>query len=339
LQSAVQPLFPVFAHPRSRPSAPAAQQLKFCNLALSLLDQSSFRTTESILDLETIIPPPPEATSVGTNDATPDASKSIDAPLASPDLPRKRKFALMQRLPSGEWWTSLNSDNTSLNGLDFKNLPTAHAELVAILPSVTTPEASGSSVPTLGSLSRKLHAKKHILPGPRHLSTGSFLDYGPNASFAPSFEQDGVEVGQFALGEVMWSRWRRKSLELALETHVSRKLLPSAAAKDVQMNDASLNEDCAQQCDSETGQDGTQQMALDPLLERDQVAPIQDFMETLGLEVALQELLDRNKRALARLEELQSERLSGENGAASRVEVGSEEWDIGECPCPSLFPD
>ena len=331
MQSAVQPLFPVFAHPRSRPSAPAAQQLKFCNLALSLLDQSSLCATESILELETVIPPKPEAASVGIGDATPDPSKSIDAPLASPDLPRKRKYALMQRLPSGEWWTSLNSDIASLDGSDFKTLPTAHAEFVAILPSVTAPEASGSSVPTLGSLSRKFHNKKHTLPGPRHLSAGSFLDYGPNASFAPSFEQDGVEVGQFALGEVMWSRWMRKSVELAPKTCVLKELHPSAATKDVQMTDASSDEDRSQQRDSEMGQDGTQQIALDPLLERDQVAPIQDFMETLGLEVAIQELLDRNKRALARLEELQSQRLGGENGAASRVEVGSEEWDVGEC--------
>jgi hypothetical protein len=210
-------------------------------------------------------------------------------------------------------------------------LPTAHAELVAILPSVTAPEVSGSSVPTLGSLSRKFHTKKHTLPGSRHLSTGSFLDYGPNASFAPSFEQDGVEVGQFALGEVMWSRWMRKSVELAPKTRALTELHPSAATKDVQMTGASSDEDRSQQHDGEMGQDGTQQIALDPLLERDQVAPIQDFMETLGLEVAIQELLERNKRALVRLEELQSQRLGGENGAASRVEVGSEEWDVGEC--------
>jgi hypothetical protein len=242
----------------------------------------------------------------------------------------------MQRLPSGEWWTSLNSDIASLDGSDFKILPTAHAELVAILPSVTTPEASGSSVSTLGSLSRKLHTKKPTLPGPRHLSTGSFLDYGPNASFAPSFEQDGVEVGQFAMGEVMWSRWKRKS-ELAPKTRLLKKILPSATTEDEQVADASLDEGRSPQRDSEMGQDETEQIALDPLLERDQVAPIQDFMETLGVEVAIQELLDRNKKALARLEELQSQRLGGENGDASGVEVASEEWDVGECLSLHLF--
>ena len=316
----------MFAHPRSRPSAPAAQQLKFCNLALSLLDQSSFRATESTLSLESVIPTKPEAGSIGSDGATADSSKPVDDPPASPDLPRKRKYALMQKLPSGEWWTSLDSDITSLDGSDLLKLPTAHAELVAILPSMST--ASGTSVPTLGSLSRKLHTKKPTLPGPRHLSSGSFLDYGPNSSFAPSFEQDGVEVGQFALGEVMWSRLRR--VELASKARALEKQLPSATNEDVPMTDDSSDDVRSQERTGETDQDGKQQTALDPLLEPEQEAPIQDFMSTLDFEVAIQELLDRNKRALSRLQELQLQRLGGENGGASQVEVGSEEWDVGE---------
>ena len=316
----------MFAHPRSRPSAPAAQQLKFCNLALSLLEQSSFRATESTLSLESVIPTKPEVGSIGSDGVTAGSIKLIDDPPASPVLPRKRKYALMQKLPSGEWWTSLDSDITSLDGSDLMKLPTAHAELVAILPSMST--ASGTSVPTLGSLSRKLHAKKPTLPGPRHLSAGSFLDYGPNSSFAPSFEQDGVEVGQFALGEVMWSRLRR--VALASKASVLEKQLPSVANEDVQMTDGSPDDVHSQQHVGEMGQDGKQQIALDPLLEPDQAAPIQDFMSTLDFEVATQELLDRNKRALSRLQELQLQRLGGENGGASQVEVGSEEWDVGE---------
>jgi hypothetical protein len=239
----------------------------------------------------------------------------------------------MQKLPSGEWWTSLNSDTASLfsDGSDFKKLPTAHAELVVILPSAPASEASGSSVPTLGALSRKLHTKKPTLPGPRHLSTGSFLDYGPNASFAPSFEQDGLEVGRFTLGEIMWSRSRRKKIEVVSEACIRRKQLTSVTVEDVQMMDNTPNEDRAQQCGGEMGQEnGTPQFGLDPLLAPDQAASVQDFLGTLELEVAVQELLDRCKRALVRLEELQLQRLGGENGGASRVEVGSEEWDVGE---------
>ena len=268
-----------------------------------------------------------------SDDTTAESPKPIDAPLASPDLLRKRKYALMQKLPSGEWWTSLNSDAASLfsDGSDCKNLPTAHAELVAILPLAPPPKASGSSIPTLGSLSRKLHTKKPTLPGPRHLSAGSFLDYGPNSSFAPSFEQDGTEVGRFTLGEVMWSRLRRKRVESTSKAYTRRKRQPSAPIEDVQMTDDPPNENRAQQCDDEMGREsGIQQFALDPQLAPDQVASVQEFMGTLELEVAIQELLDRNKRALTRLEELQLQRLGGENGGESQVEVGSEEWDIGE---------
>ena len=279
-----------------------------------------------------MIPTRPEVDSIGSDGAAADLSKPVDDPLSSPDLPRKRKYALMQKLPSGEWWTSLDSDIASLDGSDLKNLPTALAELVAILPSMSTSEASGASVPTLGSLSRKLHTKKPTLPGPRHISAGSFLDYGPNSSFAPSFEQDGVEVGQFALGEIMWSRLKR--VESASKTI---KQLPSATTEDVQMTDDSPDGVRSQQRVSGTDQDGEQQIALDPILEPDQVAPIQDLMRTLDLEVAIQELLDRNNRALARLEDLQAQRLGGENGGASVVEVGSEEWDVGEQPITLLF--
>jgi hypothetical protein len=275
-----------------------------------------------------VIPTKSEVGSIGNDGATADSSKPIDDSCASPDLPRKRKYALMQRLPSGEWWTSLDSDIASLDGSDLTKLPTGHAELVIILPSMSTPEASGTSVPTLGSLSRKLHTKKPTLPGPRHLSTGSFLDYGPNASFAPSFEQDGVEVGQFALGEVMGSRTRM--IELASKAHILGKQLSSVTTEDVQMTDDSPDDVHSQKRVGETERDGKQQTALDPLLEPDQLAPIQDFMSNLDLEVAIQELLDRNKRALERLQDLQSQRLGGENGGASQVEVGSEEWDVGE---------
>jgi hypothetical protein len=127
----------------------------------------------------------------------------------------------------------------------------------------------------------------------------------------------------------MWSRSRR--VEFASKARTLKKHLPQATTtEDVQMTDDSLDDVRSQKCVGEMDQDGEQQIALDPLLQPDQVAPIQDFMRTLDLEVAIQELLDRNNRALARLEELQSQRLGGENGGASLVEVGSEEWDVGE---------
>jgi len=83
-------------------------------------------------------------------------------------------------------------------------------------------------------------------------------------------------------------------------------------------------------CDGGTLQGGAKDTVLDSLLAPEQAASLREFMETLELEVAIQELLDRNRQALARLEVLQSQRLGGENGGASQVEVGSEEWDVGQ---------
>ena len=232
----------------------------------------------------------------------------------------------MQTLPSGEWWTSLNSDITSLSGdgSEFKNSPTAHAELVSVLPSAPTPESSAPELPTLGSLSRKLHSKKHTLPGPRHLSTGSFLDYGPNASFAPSFEQDAVEVGRFTLGEVMWSRLKKRRTALESKARTWRRL--STPATPIHMTDGTLDGGT----DGGTVQNGVNQIVMDSLLAPEQADSLREVMETLELEVGIQELLDRNREALARLEVLQLQRLGGENGGTSQVEVGSEEWDVGQ---------
>jgi len=126
----------------------------------------------------------------------------------------------------------------------------------------------------------------------------------------------------------MWSRLRR--VELASKARVLEKQLPSATSEDVHITNDSPDDVHSQQRVGEMDQDGKQQIALDPLLEPDQVAPIQDFMSTLDFEVAIQELLDRNKQALSRLQELQIQRLGRENGGASHVEVGSEEWDVGE---------
>jgi hypothetical protein len=130
----------------------------------------------------------------------------------------------------------------------------------------------------------------------------------------------------------MWSRSKGRKIEVVSKAYTHRKQLASATIEDAQtMDDMPKSEGRAQQCDSEIGQENrTLQFELDPLLAPDQVASVQEFMGTLELEVAIQELLDRNKGALARLEELQLQRLGGENGGTSWVEVGSEEWDVGE---------
>ena len=107
----------------------------------------------------------------------------------------------MQRLPFATWWSSLSSDLVPSDSKPLKDLFTANAELVAIFPSASAPapaepDLAESSPVTLASyVPKKPPGYKSKLPGPRRVSCGAFLDYGPYASFAPVFEQDG-EIGR-----------------------------------------------------------------------------------------------------------------------------------------------
>ncbi|THH17222.1 hypothetical protein EW146_g3546 [Bondarzewia mesenterica] len=333
LHSAVQHLLPVFAHPRSRPSEPAAQQLKFCNLALSLLDQSSFHTCPAALNLETIIPDRPDA----VHDADENDAGSSAPSLSSANITRKHKYALMQKLPTGDWWTSLNSDFPSgIDDKELKDLSTAHAELVAILPSASTslvPAASTSSIPTLGLYTQKPSRTKQTVPPARSISSGAFLDYGPYSSFAPTFDQEGVELGRVGLGEVLSAKEKAKRLEKAYSVQ-SRRTPPRDApvTEDVEMQDSA----CDVQDVTAERTAGAFDEALEALLPPDQVTLIKEALGSLELEAAVQELLDRNARALRRLEELQLQRLGGLGGGSSTVEVGSEEWNVAQGIVDSL---
>ncbi|KDQ54889.1 hypothetical protein JAAARDRAFT_38005 [Jaapia argillacea MUCL 33604] len=355
LRSAIQHLFPISSHARSRPSSPASQQLRFCNLALNLLDQASFHSTPIPLDLDTILPSHPDISIDG--EVHPEAEpQSTSHPLSASQRsapPRKRKYALVQRLPGGDWWTSLDSDFVSpLDGKDLRDLPTAHAELVAVFPTPSAstfapppPSSSGATSdismvqPTLGSLfPKKPPGPRQPPPGPRYVSAGSFLDYGPYASFAPTFDQEGVEVGRDTLGGLLWSRAERKSRrrkELEMRARLMLSVMDEERSRRAQDDDVVMNDSEV----AETSLDGSSkdlsipdsaemESALQGLLDSEQVAALKSVLGSLELEQAVQELLDRNGRALIRLEELQIERLGSSTGGSTTVEVGSEEWDI-----------
>ncbi|PCH33271.1 hypothetical protein WOLCODRAFT_111555 [Wolfiporia cocos MD-104 SS10] len=325
LRSAVQHLFPISSHPRSRPSAPAAQQLRFCNLALSLLDLASFHSVPTPLDAQSVFPslfedPPPDA-----EDAKP--PKPDAAP--QPPEPHKRRYALVQHLPTGDWWTSLNSDTapTVSEGKGPTDLPIGHAELAIILPTAST--STLITQKTLGEyVTRRTFQPMQPLPAPRRVSCGKFLDYGPYASFAPSFDQDGTEAGRDALGEVIWQQ-RQKALirEKIKGKQKALSAAPVAGDGDVDMLPAL----------TETGGDGDEwEAALESLVSPEEASAIKAAMGSLELEQAVQELLDRNARALVRLQRLQRERLGTDVGGSSTVQEGSEEWETAQAIIDSL---
>ncbi|KAH7929363.1 hypothetical protein BV22DRAFT_1057123 [Leucogyrophana mollusca] len=339
LRSAIQHLLPISYHPRSRPSSPAAQQLRFCNLALSLLDQASFHSVPLPLDIDSILADFPVDGSVDDPTEKPSAS-----PLTTnPSYSQPRKYALMQRLPTGTWWTSLNSDLAPFDGKSIQELSTANAELVAVLPSASSqanPSDASSltsialTVPTLGSyVPKKPPGHKLRLPAPRRVGCGSFLDYGPYSSFAPVFEQEGVEIGRSTLGEV-YGKWEdRKQAYSQAKTRVLGELedAPMEGIHAGTAQDTSYGID--PNLDKEHGADDIDD--LGGLLTPEQTASLKEALGSLELEDAVQELLDRNNRALSRLEELQTLRLMKEGGFTP-VEEGSEEMDTAQSILDSL---
>ena len=66
------------------------------------------------------------------------------------------------------------------------------------------------------------------------------------------------------------------------------------------------------------------------LVPPDEVKSLKAALNTsLELENSVQKLLERNQRALERLEELQSQRLTNHPTSNAELEEGSEEWDTG----------
>ncbi|KAI0358990.1 hypothetical protein OH77DRAFT_1448294 [Trametes cingulata] len=326
LRAAVKHLYPISSHPRSRPSEPAAQQLRFCNLAISLLDQASHHNAPVPLHVESLI----------ADGDTGDVEDAAALSQASSSGLRPRKYALVQHLPTGDWWSSVSSTppTAEREEKDLKNLYTAKADLVAIFPS-----ASGSELAhkhTLGDYvaKRPSNAAHYKPPPPRRVSCGKFLYHGPYASFAPCFDQDGVEVGRVAMGEVIFQQEMKRRLR-ALAKGKRRAFVGASAAQtedteaDVQdASDESFAGPSVKKVDVSKG--------LEELLPQEEVEAIKAALGTLEMEQAVDELLQRNARALQRLEELQLERFRAQGEGSSIVEVGSEEWDVAQGIIDSL---
>lgn len=240
----------------------------------------------------------------------------------------------MQKLPFGTWWSSLSSDLVPSDGKPLKDLSTANAELVAILPSPSVPapvepQTVEEAPVTLASyVPKKPPGFKSKLPGARRVSCGAFLNYGPYASFAPVFEQDGVEVGRSVMGELLWSWEDRKKRWSEEPTAVTQQLPEDDDKESAQPNGVDESDHYDVLDDQEV---------LGGLFSTEQITLLKQALGNLELEGAVHELLERNAKALKRLEELQNKRLT-KPGEFNPVEEGSEEWEIGQpLPCQYVF--
>lgn len=141
-----------------------------------------------------------------------------------------------------------------------------------------------------------------------------------------------MEVGRMGLGETVW-RWEERRRERELQRFKAGFIveIEENTAEDVAMEDLQeVNMDGMPEATSNETMTKATEDGLEGLLPPDQIAVIKAALDTLELEDAVNELLGRNRRALARLEELQRLRIGGEDGGSSEVEIGSEEWDTGE---------
>jgi hypothetical protein len=120
--------------------------------------------------------------------------------LVKSDVPVRRRYAMMQKFPGGEYWTSLDRAAVWDDGT-LKDLNTGQAEKVAIFPSAPLINSTRS---TLNShvTKRSVAKTKPILLTSRAITKGSYLDYGLNSSFAPSWDSEGAEAGRDILGAV-----------------------------------------------------------------------------------------------------------------------------------------
>ncbi|KAG6814447.1 hypothetical protein H0H92_007451 [Tricholoma furcatifolium] len=228
-------------------------------------------------------------------------------------LPRQTKYALVQHLPNQDYWSSLNDNDTDT---DPKLLSTAHAELAAILP---TPQQDNKyPVPTLAAYAttRPFPSIK-ALPQHRTVTSGSFLDFGPWASFAPCFDHDGEVVGRAELGQVLYAsheRRKKRSAAAAAATAAYR-----GSIEEVEVVEKSSVPGPSDGCDASGSATVDLEKELRELLPLEEAEGVKAALDSLELERAVHELLDRNRRALLRLEQLQVERFvkDGVNAGAA----------------------
>lgn len=319
MQAAIKHLHPISSHPRFRPSETTSQQLRFCDLANSLLDQASRNNAPVFLGADSIIADTAAEEHTTSPSSTHDPAAGV----------RPRKYALVQHLPNGDWWSSTSSEVLTADGQnrDLKTLHTGKAELVSIFPSPSGQALAHKG--TLGDYVVQRRPNQYRPPQPRRVSCGKFLDYGPYASFAPYFDQDGVEVGRIGMGEVIfYQEMKRRLRSLAKGKRRAFLAANSVTSEDVVMEDAASS--IEQSAVGPSQSDDSITKGLESLLAPEQVSSIKMALGSLEMEQAVDELLRRNTKALQRLEELQLQRLRAQGGGSSVVEVGSEEWDVGE---------
>lgn len=192
----------------------------------------------------------------------------------------------MQKLPNGEYWSSLASTVTHPKAL-LKSA-VACAQRVAILPSVPPATPVRATLGSLEYINKGPYKFKPLQFQPRQVSQGTFLDYGSYTSFAPSWDSEGAELGRDSVGACLESRRLRRK-EKGKESERTT----------IDVDPALL--------ESETHMNGLVDRESEP--ELDETLDISRLLEKLEVENESNRLLEKSASAIERLRYLQNLRL------------------------------
>jgi hypothetical protein len=222
IRGAVNQLLPSSSQPRALLATGASNQQRFVDFAHGLLNQVAARGANTISS---------------KRDTVVASDEERDADILLPFEERKRKYALVQRLPSGDWWSSATiprEGSVGLNRVSAKQLVTKQSELVSIVPSQPVPADELPLFSTLKPLpvtKPKDDSKKPVTLPTRTLPAPKLLDYGVFCSFAPYFDSEGTEVGTNEIHCLVHeSLQRRKARALRLQMLEKQKRLSQVEA-------------------------------------------------------------------------------------------------------------
>ena len=278
---------------------------------------------------------------------------------------RKRLYALVQRLPSGDWWSSATiprGGSVGITRAEASALSTKQAELAMVVPSLPL---LPSEVPTLGTLKPPV-LKPAKDPGwqatylpQRKLHAPKLLEWGPYMTFAPSYDTTDCELGPGAAFQTTYesivrrkARAARKQLEEKMrrnEEAERKDHMPAVDSGDVEMSvglnsteddhmdltvQAKAEEGELEHVISNTGEEGTGKhfsaheavRQLHGLFSPDEAEALKEAFQQLEIELGVSELLRYIAISLQSLVDMQRERL----GAGVELEPDGLEHQTGE---------
>ena len=329
IRGALNKLLPSSSQSRALLAVGASNQQRFCDFAQGLFDEIAAKGRSAGLS---------------KRDASFPSEEEGDVEQSLPFENRKRKYALVQRLPTGDWWSSTTIPRNGEVGLTkaaARALPIKQAELVSIVPSQPIP---AEDMPPFSSLkpaqvikSREDPKKSITLPN-RTLPAPKLLDYGVYSTFAPYFDSENTEVGNDQIHQLVHeSLQRRKARALRKQMMEKQNRLEqteSASHGPAVDNQTGANEKAIAEPEKDVDMEAGDKIghevskAMDGLSIMQSNVPTDDALmsllghvpenemevlrqafDALRAEIGVSDLLEQNAIALENLINLQRERL------------------------------